>query len=111
MKCISQATATPESEVDRLYKTLGDLGNVAEALLSKGKRQSTLDSFASSAASSKLTIEFVYSSLDAVARSQGEGSQEKKLRLLADLLRDSSPREALYVIRTVSGALRLGWRR
>jgi len=108
MKCISQATATPESEVDRLYKTLGDLGNVAEALLSKGKRQSTLDSFASSAASSKLTIEFVYSSLDAVARSQGEGSQEKKLRLLADLLRDSSPREALYVIRTVSGALRLG---
>jgi len=44
MKCLSQATATPESEVDRLYKTQGDLGKVAETLLSKGKRQSTLDS-------------------------------------------------------------------
>jgi len=108
IKCISQATATPESEVDRLYKQLGDLGNVAETLLLKGKRQSTLDSFANSATSSTVTIESVYASLDAVARSQGEGSQEKKLRLLADLLRDSTPREALYIVRTASGALRLG---
>ncbi len=108
MKCISQATATSESEVDRLYKTLGDLGRVAETLLSKGKRQSTLDSFANPSESSKVTIESVYSSLDAVARSQGEGSQERKLRLIADLIRDATPREALYIVRTIAGALRLG---
>ncbi len=108
IRCISQATATPESEVDALYKNMGDLGNVAELLLSKGKKQSTLDSFANSAATGKVTIESVYSSLDTIARSQGAGSQETKLRLLANLLRDSSPREALYIVRTVSGALRLG---
>jgi len=30
------------------------------------------------------------------------------LRLIADLIRDATPREALYIVRTIAGALRLG---
>ena len=108
IRCIAQATATKESEVDRLYKSVGDLGNVTYELLSKSSRQATLDLFSAKKGGSKVTVEHVYENLDKIARAQGEGSQEEKIRLLSDLLRDSSPREAMYITRTVSGALRLG---
>ena len=105
---IAHSTATPESYVNRLYKKMGDLGKVAEELLSKGMKQSTLTGFSKSADRSTITVGHVYENLDRIARAQGSGSQEMKLRLLSDLLRDASPREALYIVRTVSGALRLG---
>jgi DNA ligase-1 len=108
IRCISQATATKESEVDKLYKKVGDLGNVAYELLLKSSKQSTLDLFSAKIRGGKITVEHVYEILDKISRSQGEGSQEEKIRLLSDLLRDLAPREAMYIIRTVSGALRLG---
>lgn len=108
IRCIAQATATKESEVDRLYKSIGDLGSVANELLSKSSKQVTLDLFSAKRGGSKVTVEHVYENLDKIARAQGEGSQEEKIRLLSDLLRDSAPREAMYIVRTVSGALRLG---
>ncbi|MGQ9759971.1 MAG: ATP-dependent DNA ligase [Candidatus Methanomethylicaceae archaeon] len=108
IRCISLATATKESEVEQLYKSMGDLGKVADALLSKGKKQVTLDLFSSSQKKNHITLERVYSDLDRIARAQGPGSQEEKVRVLSDLLRDSTPNEAMYIIRTVSGTLRLG---
>jgi len=108
IRSISQAVAAAESDVTSLYKKLGDLGKVAESLLSRGKKQVTLQFFSGDHSKEKVTVEKVYSVLDRIARSQGEGSQEEKLRLLSDLLRDASPREALYIVRTVSGAMRLG---
>ncbi len=108
IRSISQAVAAPESEVAALYKKLGDLGNVAEYLLSRGRKQVTLHFFSGPPSRAEITVDQVYSVLDRIARSQGEGSQQEKLRLLSDLLRDASPREALYIIRTVSGVMRLG---
>jgi DNA ligase-1 len=108
IRSVSKATAVKESEVEALYKRLGDLGTVAYELLSKGTKQATLDTFSSSRKGGKVTVEHVYENLDMVARASGGGSQDEKIRLLSDLLRDSSPREAMYIVRTVSGALRLG---
>ncbi|MDI9643996.1 MAG: ATP-dependent DNA ligase [Candidatus Verstraetearchaeota archaeon] len=108
IKSIAQSVAAPESEVNALYKRLGDLGKVAESMLSKGKKQATLCFFSGEARRDKVTVEHVYNVLDRIARAQGEGSQEEKIRLLSDLLRDASPREAMYIVRTVSGAMRLG---
>ena len=108
IKCIAQAAAAKESEVEQLYKSMGDLGKVSEAMLSKGKKQVTLDLFSSARKEDHITIERVYADLDKIARAQGPGSQEEKIRILSDLLRDSSPKEAMYIIRTVSGTLRLG---
>lgn len=108
IRCIAQASAAMESEVEQLYKTMGDLGKVANTMLSKGKKQVTLDLFSTAKKSDQITIERVYSDLDRIARAQGPGSQEEKIRILSDLLRDSSPKEAMYIIRTVQGTLRLG---
>ncbi|MCX8182031.1 MAG: ATP-dependent DNA ligase [Candidatus Methanomethyliaceae archaeon] len=108
IRCIAQASAAKESEVEQLYKTMGDLGKVADAMLSRGKKQVTLDLFSTTKKAAHVTIERVYADLDSIARAQGPGSQEEKIRILSDLLRDSSPKEAMYIIRTVSGTLRLG---
>lgn len=108
IRSIAKATAVKESEVEQLYKKIGDLGNVAQELLSKSSKQSTLDSYSTAMEGSGVTVEHVYENLDRIARAQGGGSQEEKIRLLSDLLRDALPREAMYIVRTVSGALRLG---
>src|SRR5207249_7475309 len=46
--------------------------------------------------------------LDAIARESGEGSQDRKIRLLAVLLGNATPREAKYIVRMVVGQMRLG---
>jgi DNA ligase-1 len=58
--------------------------------------------------SSPLTVERVYETLDKIANSTGSGSIDTKLALLAGLLSDASPSEAKYIVRTVTGSLRLG---
>ncbi|MEM2025731.1 MAG: ATP-dependent DNA ligase, partial [Desulfurococcaceae archaeon] len=50
----------------------------------------------------------VYETLDKVARASGEGSQELKISLITGLLRNSSSKEAKYLLRTITGKLRLG---
>jgi len=107
-RSIAHACALPESRVHALYKEMGDLGSVAEELLKTGQKQSTLDAFSKRSRHEGVTVERVYDALDKMARAQGEGSQETKIRLLSEILSNASPREALYVVRTVSGALRLG---
>jgi DNA ligase-1 len=105
---IAKASGAKESEVDRLYKRVGDLGNVALELLLKGSRQVTLDQYQIKEKGAGVTVERVYSSLDLIAHAAGQGSQDEKLRILSDLLGEATPKEAMYIIRTVSGALRLG---
>lgn len=108
IRSIAKASGAKESEVDRLYKKVGDLGNVAFELLSKGSRQVTLDQYHTKGKGAGVTVERVYSSLDQMAHAAGQGSQDEKLRILSDLLGEATPREAIYITRTVSGALRLG---
>ncbi len=55
-----------------------------------------------------LTVEKVYDTLDRMARTSGTGSMNRKLSLLAGLLTSATPKEAKYIIRTVTGSLRLG---
>src|SRR2546421_256703 len=58
--------------------------------------------------STPLTVAKVYDNLDAIARESGEGSQDRKIRLLSDLLSNATPREAKYIVRMVVGKMRLG---
>jgi DNA ligase-1 len=55
-----------------------------------------------------LTVEKVYETFDKMAQTSGSGAVDLKLSLLAGLLSAASPKEARYVIRTVTGNLRLG---
>ena len=110
IKAIALATHSSESEVEKLYKRMGDLGKVAEFL--KRQKQSKgvigLTAFMQTKKISKLTIEGVYNTLTRIAQAQGEGSRDLKIKLLTGLVMDAEPNEAKYIVRFVEGRLRLG---
>ncbi|MFN3476638.1 MAG: ATP-dependent DNA ligase, partial [Candidatus Methylomirabilales bacterium] len=95
-RAIAKAADRPDQEVMAEYKRLGDLGLVAEGLLKKKAAKRALDVVA------------VYEELLEIAKTAGEGSVEQKIQLLADLLRNTSPKEARYIVRFAMGQLRLG---
>jgi len=109
IKAIALATNTSESTVENLAKSLGDLGKAAENLKSKatGKAQG-LTIFSFTQQQVELTVNRVYDTLVKVAMAQGEGSKDIKIRLLAGLLREASPKEAKFIVRFVEGRLRVG---
>ena len=111
-KAIAMATNATESEVEKLYKSLGDYGAVVERLkLSKQGKVSGLLTFiktAKGAQQKRLTVSTVYNTLVKIAMLQGEGSRDMKIRLLTALLMDAEPKEAKYIVRFVEGRLRLG---
>ncbi|MEM3641829.1 MAG: ATP-dependent DNA ligase, partial [Candidatus Bathyarchaeia archaeon] len=50
----------------------------------------------------------VYEIFDKMARASGSGAVDTKISLLAGLLADATPKDAKYIMRTVTGNLRLG---
>jgi DNA ligase-1 len=100
IRVLAQATGLDEDRVEKLWKEKGDLGLVAEQAIG-ARRQKPLES-------TPLTVAKVHANLDAIARESGEGSQDRKIRLLSDLLSNASPREAKYIVRMVVGKMRLG---
>ena len=100
IKAISKATGTEKKKVVTLWKKIGDIGKVAEEL-TKGKKQRTL-------ASHVLTTEKVLNNLRKLPGLEGKGTIEKKLSLITELLTSATPIEALYIIRTLIGDLRIG---
>ncbi len=107
---IASAYKVSTSQVEKLYKSLGDLGSAAEKLALKYKSQRKpmgLEAFMGGG-EEKLTVTRVYNTLLRVAMATGEGSRDLKLRLVAGLLTEASPKEAKYIVRFIEGKLRLG---
>ncbi len=100
IRVLAHATGLEEARVEQMWKEKGDLGLVAEEAIA-ARRQKPLES-------TPLTIGKVYANLDAIARESGKGSQDRKIRLLSDLLGNATPREAKYIVRMVIGQMRLG---
>ncbi|MFH0835683.1 MAG: ATP-dependent DNA ligase [Candidatus Micrarchaeota archaeon] len=99
-QAIALASGKTIKEISESYKKTGDLGITAKDALEK-KHQHTL-------ASEKLTVEKVYGNLYKLATSSGSGSQDQKIKLLADLLGNATPGEAKVIARFVTGTMRLG---
>jgi len=100
IKAIAKATGSEEKHVIHEWKTIGDLGKVAEKLVSH-KRQSTLHSHV-------LTTEKVLENLRKLPALEGKGTVNKKIALITELLSSASPVEAKYLIRTLLADLRIG---
>ena len=100
IKALVRASGRKESEILFDLREIGDIGKVAEVQLAK-KKQSTFFSKA-------LTVEYVYEMLDKMAKTVGSGAVDMKTAIFAGLLSNASPKEAKYLIRTVTGNLRLG---
>ena len=101
IKAISKASGNPSDKVIQEWKKIGDLGKVAEKLINT-KKQSTLFT------KSHLTTEKVLENLRKLPELEGEGTIDKKLILIIELLTSASPIESLYLTRTLIGDLRIG---
>lgn len=95
IQAISAATGQSVAQVRQRYRKAGDLGTMAEQLLP-------------ATSGTALKVAGVYKELREIAHTAGGGSVTKKVGLLAGLLRRCTPREACYLLRFVTGKLRLG---
>ncbi|MBI4155302.1 ATP-dependent DNA ligase [Candidatus Woesearchaeota archaeon] len=100
LKAISKSTGIKAEEVEKLWSKIGDLGDVGEKLL-KEKLQKTLEV-------EVLTTNKVLANLRKLAELEGEGTVDKKINLIAELLANSKPNEAKFILRTILGELRVG---
>src|SRR5690606_4842720 len=93
-----QSYDAAEAIVAKDYKKLGDLGAVAEEVITKANHRHT-----------QLSISEVYDQLMAIAEDHGAGSQERKLEGLVTLLRSAEAISAKFIVRIIMGRLRLGF--
>ncbi|MGB9659543.1 MAG: ATP-dependent DNA ligase [Nitrososphaerales archaeon] len=100
IKAIGFATGRDLESIEKIYKKMGDIGLVAQEVL-KDRAQATLFR-------EPLTVERVYETLDKMAKMSGPGSIDAKLKYISSLFNDATPKEARYIIRTITGELRLG---
>ena len=94
------ATGLSKNKIEELVKETGDLGKACEIAL-KNKTQLTLFQ-------EELTLQSLREVFDAISSLTGEGSQKRKIRMLADLYISASPLEARYLTRLILGEMRLG---
>ncbi|MEK6841431.1 MAG: hypothetical protein AABX45_02455, partial [Nanoarchaeota archaeon] len=100
IKVISASTGNSMYDVERLWKETGALGKVAEQLMKK-RKQLTL-------ARSELTIKKVIENIRKLAEIQGQGTVDKKINLITELLNSSNPEEARFIVATILEELRVG---
>lgn len=100
LRSLGTASGLDQETVFKAYVKAGDIGTAAEELL-KDRKQGTLFS-------ERLSLGRVYGTLLKIAKTSGEGSVDSKLKELVSLLNDASPLEAKFIMRTVTGQLRLG---
>jgi DNA ligase 1 len=97
-RAVAQAVGVPAEQVLATARDTGDLGLTAERLLT----EQDPDRAAS------LEVGVAFEGLHQIAQAEGEGSQGRKLAGMVGLLTLARPLEARYLIRTVTGSLRLG---
>ncbi len=100
IKALARSSGRSESDIEEDLKTSGDIGETAQKFLAKKKQVTFFQK--------QLTVQRVYEILDKMAKTTGSGAVDSKMALLAGLLSDASPKEAKYILRTVTGNLRLG---
>src|SRR4051812_1648497 len=96
-RAVGTATGVPQEQALAGARETGDLGPAAERLPhERGARAEGLD------------VSVVFGTMHEIAAAAGAGSQGRKLELFAGLLGRATPLEARYLVRTVTGNLRLG---
>ncbi|MBI3037131.1 ATP-dependent DNA ligase [Candidatus Woesearchaeota archaeon] len=100
VKAINVASGIASAAIEKEWAKSGDLGKVTESLI-KGKKQSTL-------AAAELTVKKVFDNLRKLTELTGQGSVDRKLQLIAELLSSAKGAEARYIARTILGQLRVG---
>ncbi len=98
VRAVAAAAGTDAAQVAARVRETGDLGQTTEILLATATPDRPAE----------LTVVTVVNTLRQIANAEGTGSQGLKLDLLAGLLTRATPLEARYLVRQVTGNLRLG---
>ena len=100
IEAIAFSSGHSKKEVEDYYKESGDLGLTAEHFGGK-KKQHALST-------AEMDVHYIYSAFLKIAKTSGTGSSELKKKYLIELLNNSTPLEARFIVRFVLGRLRLG---
>ena len=101
IRAIAEGLNVKREEVTTHFKKTGDLGITIEKfkeIINKRKVNKK-----------KLSVVEVYEVLHKIATASGSGSQEVKIKLLSDLIKDLDSLSCRYVVRIPIGKLRLGF--
>ena len=100
IKALSRAAGQSERLIQAELQRSGDIGETSQKLLNKRKQTAFFTKL--------LTAERVYEILDKMAKTSGSGAVDTKMGLICGLLTDASPKESKWIVRTITGNLRLG---
>ena len=100
MKAISKSAGVSMKKIEDSYKVGGDLGVTAANIL-KQKTQTTFSA-------ESITLERVYDTLFKIAKLEGKGSQDMKIKYISSLLNDATTNESKFILKILLGTLRLG---
>lgn len=98
LRSISTAYGSEIVKTKELYKKLGDLGLVAQKLAEEKKVRGE-----------DFSVNEIYDKLMKAAEEGGEGSQERRINLIAEILKSVDPLSAKFITRIPTGRLRLGF--
>lgn len=96
VRALASTAGESTEEMEGKYKKMGDLGELAESLNIRVHNDG-------------LSVTEVYERLEKIGRDAGEGSQERKVLALVDLLRNCRGTERKFVVRMVTGKVRIGF--
>ena len=100
MRSFSEIGRLEPAEIQKIYLKHGDMGALAEYVVSK-RQQSPL-------VAQQLLLPDLHDQLRKIADAAGSGASAAKRKVLTGLLINCSPLEAKYLIKIVTGELRVG---
>ncbi len=100
VRTLAKAYGEDSVLVQKIYREKGDLGEVGFAFAQNKKPKTKINN---------LSVEDVYDRLYEIAVDEGEGSQDRKVDKMAELLSSLDPLSCRFLIRIPLGKLRLGF--
>ncbi len=97
---LSKSTGKEKEQVEDEYKKLGDLGLTAEKVMGSKYQRNLF--------SKKKDLFEVYNLFEKMAVAEGKGAIDEKMNYLINLINNSSPIEAKYIVRIAEKNMRIG---
>ncbi len=101
---IRAVTHVSEEDLRIAYNKFGDLGSAVELIFEQNPKISV------SLVTEPLTVEECYNALLKIATLRGKESLRRKKTILMGLLNTSSPDEAKFIVKTITGEMRYGFK-
>ena len=101
---VRAVTHISEDDLKEAYNKFGDLGSAVELIFKENPKISV------SLVTEPLTVEECYNARVKIATHSGKDSSRRKRAILMGLLNQSSPEEAKFIVKTITGEMRYGFK-